>query len=282
MCHLDGKSAFVTGAASGIGLGMVEAFLAQGMRVAMADIDADALVEAASQLSTNAVLPVPCDVSSAESVTEAAQTAIAHFGRVHVVCNNAGVSSGGLVEELDAGDWAWTVGVNFLGVVHGCQAFVPHIKAHGEGGHVVNTASIAGLIASAPGWSPYNATKYAVVGFTEVLREEGKLGGFSASVLCPNAVNTDILRADLHRPERFGPQVSKVCYNDISGELAQGLAPRVVGDLVVEAIEADRAHIFTDPRSQDAVQRRFMRIADDFAWAAQARALRDAGAPGVE
>ena len=273
MDDFKNKVAFVTGAASGIGLGMVEAFLAQGMRVAMADIEADVLADSVAQLATNAVLPLQCDVSDAGSVNACARAAIEHFGQVHIVCNNAGVSSGGLVDELDEGDWSWNIGVNYLGVVNGCRAFVPHIKQHGQGGHIVNTASIAGLVARAPGWGPYNSTKYAVVAFSEVLREEGKLGGFGVSVLCPGAVNTNIMQASRNRPDRFGPMHSKVAYNDISEQLRQGLAPRVVGDLVIEAIAADRCHIFTDPSQVQLVRERFARIEDDFAWAAQSTTL---------
>lgn len=279
MLELNGKGAFVTGAASGIGLGMVKAFVRAGMRVVMADIEEQTLQQAAQSLSTNAVVPVVCDVSSRQSVQQAAQFAIEQLGAVHVVCNNAGVSSGGLIEDLDEGDWQWTIGVNYLGVVYGCEVFAAHFKKHGEGGHFVNTSSLAGLLARAPGWGPYNSTKYAVVGLTEVLREEGKVGGFSASVLCPGAVNTNIMAADRNRPDRYGKQQSKVAFNDISGALKEGLHPDTVGELVVEAIQANRLHIFTDPRAARQVSKRFAVIEDDFAWAAASNAL-SAGKPG--
>ncbi len=273
MQDLQGRGAFVTGAASGIGLGMVRAFVNNGMRVVMADIEEDLLHRAAAELATNAVVPVTVDVSSRESVQQAGQFALEQLGRVHVVANNAGVSAGGLMDELQHNDWLWTIGVNYLGVVYGCEFFAAHFKDHGEGGHFVNTSSVAGLVARRAGWGPYNSTKYAVVGLTEVLREEGRLGGFSASVLCPGAVNTNIMAADRNRPQRYGPQVSKVAFDDISDGLRQGLAPEVVGELVVEAIRADRLHIFTDPRAAQLVRKRFAVIDDDFAWAAASAVL---------
>ncbi len=276
------KVAFVTGAASGIGLGIVHALAEAGMKVMMADIEAPALETAARALrSTNArVETVVCDVSDPQSVQAAAAATIEAFGKVHVLCNNAGVSSGGLVEELDQGDWDWVIGVNFLGVLHGCRAFLPLIKRHGEGGHVVNTASMAGLLGAMAGWGPYNSTKFAVVGLTEVLRQEGRTGGFGASVLCPGGVNTNIYEAPRNRPRRFGPQVSKVAVDDIRDGLREGLDPRVVGRLVREAIAANRLYVFTDPRMRKLVERRHEHLLDDFEWAAASKALTDAGAPG--
>jgi len=281
MDSFDGKVAFVTGAASGIGLGMVKAFLARGMQVMMADIEEEALRKAANSLDSNAVSTIVCDVSTRDSVFDAANETIETFGKVHVVCNNAGVSTGGLIDECDAGDWDWGIGVNLMGVVHGCEAFVPHIKAQGEGGHVVNTASMAGLLGRNPGWTIYNASKYAVVGLTEALFEEGKIGGFGASVLCPGAVRTQIYHAPRNRPERHGPQVSKPAYTDISDDLAKGLDPDIVGQLVVEAISARRLHIITDPRFGRMVEKRFERIAADFEWAANSETLRMSGSPGA-
>ncbi len=276
MHELKGKVAFVTGAASGIGLGMVKAFLRQGMQVMMADIEEAALQQAVVNLESNAVSSVICDVSNREAVFAAADKTLAEFGRVHLVCNNAGVSTGGLIDECDEGDWQWSLGVNLMGVVHGCQAFLPHIKSQGQGGHIVNTASMAGLLGRNPGWTTYNATKYAVVGLTESLYEEGRLGGFGASVLCPGAVRTRIYEAPRNRPDRFGPQISKPAYTDISDELARGLDPNIVGELVVEAVQAKRLHILTDPRFARLVDKRFERLTADFEWAANSTALQSA------
>lgn len=282
MDSLAGKVAFVTGAASGIGLGMAQAFARAGMGVMMADIEAPAL-EAAAQTLTAAganVDTMVCDVSKRDDVLAAAEETLEHFGKIHVVCNNAGVSSGGLIEECTPEDWAWVTGVNFLGVVHGCQAFVPHLKRQGDGGHIVNTASMAGVLGGMAGWGPYNATKFAVVGLTEVLRQEGREGGFGASVLCPGGVNTNIFAAPRNRPARFGPQTSKVAYSASADDVANALDPGVVGELVCEAILANRLYVFTDPRFRPTVERRYQRMLEDFDWAAASAALVSANAPG--
>ena len=280
--HLNGKVAFVTGAASGIGLGISHALAGAGMRVMLADIEKPALDHAAQRLRDDGatVETIVCDVSDARSMVAAADATIAAFGKVHVLCNNAGVSSGGLVEECDDGDWDWVIGVNFLGVLNGCRAFLPHIKRHREGGHIVNTSSMAGLLGGMAGWGPYNSTKFAVVGLTEVLRQEGRDGGFGASVLCPGGVNTNIYEAPRNRPGRFGPQISKVAAEDIREGLKSGLDPRIVGNLVLEAIRENRLYIFTDPRFRKMVEKRYQRILEDFDWAANSQALNDAAAPG--
>ena len=275
MNDLQGKTAFVTGAASGIGLGMARAFARAGMRVMLADIEAAALSAAADGLRREgaAVETVVCDVSQRQAVLAAAEATLAAFGKVHVVCNNAGVTSGGLTEDCTEQDWSWVTGVNLLGVVHGCQAFVPHLKRQQEGGHIVNTASMAGLLGGMAAWGPYNATKYAVVGLTEVLRQEGRSGGFGASVLCPGGVNTRIFEAPRNRPQRFGPQQSIVADGVSSDDLKRGLDPDVVGRLVLEAIIANRLFIFTDPRFKTLVQKRHDKLLSDFDWAAASAAL---------
>lgn len=277
-----GKTAFVTGAASGIGLGMARAFARAGMQVMMADIEKDALTAAAATLQREGAIvgTVVCDVSQRDSVFAAAGATLEAFDKVHVVCNNAGVTSGGLIEACTEGDWNWVIGVNYLGVLHGCQAFLPHIKRQQEGGHIVNTSSMAGLLGGMPGWGPYNSTKFAVVGLTEVLRQEGRSAGFGASVLCPGGVNTQIFEAPRNRPARFGRQESIVADNVSADELKKGLDPDIVGRLVLEAIQANRLFIFTDPRFRSMLQRRHEKILADFEWAARSAALVDSGAPG--
>jgi NAD(P)-dependent dehydrogenase (short-subunit alcohol dehydrogenase family) len=279
---LTGKVAFVSGGASGIGLGIARAAGAEGMRVMLADIEHDVLERAGEALRGAGVdaQTVVCDVSERDSVIAAATATLDRFGKVHLVCNNAGVSTGGFIEECDPGDWDWSVGVNLMGVVHGCEAFVPHLKRQGEGGHIVNTASMAGILGAVAGWAPYNATKFAVVGLTEALRQEGRAGGFGASVLCPGGVNTNIFDAPRNRQARFGPQVSRVALLDNPDEIKQGLEPDVVGRLVIEAVRANRLYIFTDPRFRKLVEKRFQRLLEDFDWAANCTALNEAAAPG--
>ncbi|MBX3705754.1 MAG: SDR family NAD(P)-dependent oxidoreductase [Pseudomonadales bacterium] len=288
MNNLKRRVAFVTGAASGIGLGMTRAFLGAGMRVMLADIERQALDRATVALRTELppdraddIAAVVVDVAERQSVFAAAEATLAAFGKVHVVCNNAGVTSGGLIEETTEGDWHWVVGVNFLGVVHGCQAFIPHIKRQGEGGHVVNTASMAGVLGAMPAWAPYNSTKFAVVGLTEVIRQEGREGGYGASVLCPGGVATNIYRAPRNRSERYGPQRSTVARDVTAEDIGKGLDPDVVGRLVLEAILADRLFVFTDPRMRGRVERRHAKMLADFDWAARSDALTRAGAPGT-
>jgi NAD(P)-dependent dehydrogenase (short-subunit alcohol dehydrogenase family) len=283
MQDLSGRIAFITGAASGIGLGIATALGRAGMKMMLADIEQAALADAAEQLRALDIelATCICDVSDKESVFAAADATLEAFGKVHIVCNNAGVSSGGLLEECEQSDWDWVIGVNYLGVLYGCQAFIPHIKRHAEGGHIVNTSSMAGLLGGMAGWGPYNSTKFAVVGLTEVLRQEGREGGFGASVLCPGGVNTNIFDAPRNRPDRFGPQRSKVAFSGTDADMTRALDPNVVGELVREAILENRLYIFTDPRFRELLERRFTRILEDLDWAASSNALVEGGAPGA-
>lgn len=284
MQEVNGKVAFVSGGASGIGLGIARALGGAGARIMLADIEQKALEQAAEQLDTLGIetATVVCDVSDRDSVFAAADATLAAYGSVHILCNNAGVSSGGLVEECTPSDWDWVIGVNYLGVLHGCQAFIPHLKDT-PGGYVVNTASMAGVLGRMAGWGPYNSTKFAVVGLSEVLRAEGREHGFGASVLCPGAVSTNIADAPRNRPERFGPQESPVTGNSesLASNIQAGLDPNVVGELVLEAMRNDRFYIFTDPRMARLVRRHYEKLLEDFEWAARSAALVQAGAPGA-
>jgi len=170
MREFKGKTAFVTGGASGIGLAMATAFAEAGMNVMLADVEQAALDRAQEDLRRygNHVRGIPCDVADADSVERAAQATFAAFGKVHVLCNNAGVAAGGGIDLISVDNWRWVVDVNLMGVVYGIRSFLPHMRAHGEGGHIVNTASMAGMI-NGMGFSPYAATKYAVVAMSEGL-----------------------------------------------------------------------------------------------------------------
>ena len=191
MRELAGKTAFVTGGASGIGLALGRAFAQAGMKVMLADIEVDALAAAVGSLSDFGpnVQGVTCDVADAASVEHAANTAYAAFGHVHVVCNNAGVAGGSGIDDISLDTWRWVLDVNLMGVLHGIRTFLPHIRAHGEGGHIVNTASLAGL-QSGLGFSPYATSKFAVVAMSEGLAMQLKPLGIGVTVLCPGFVRT--------------------------------------------------------------------------------------------
>jgi NAD(P)-dependent dehydrogenase (short-subunit alcohol dehydrogenase family) len=194
MHDLNGRTAFVTGGASGIGLALGRACAEAGMKVMLADVEAGALDEAVKNLRdvTSDVRGVACDVADAESVERAAQATFDAFGRVHVVCNNAGVAARGGIEDISLDNWRWVIDVNLMGVLHGIRSFLPHIRAHGEGGHIVNTASMAGLTAAGQITS-YVMTKHAVVGLSLALRSEAVSRGVGVLAVCPGAVETPIL-----------------------------------------------------------------------------------------
>ena len=194
MEEFEGKLAVVTGAASGIGAALARRFASEGMRVVLADVEEGPLHDVAATLAADGaeVLAVPTDVSRGEDVDRLAAQTAAAFGPVHVLCNNAGVGAGGMLTDLTTSDWEWVLGVNLWGVIHGLRAFLPGMMAHGDEGHIVNTASLAGL-GPAPLLAPYAMTKHAVVGLSSSLRIEAKRYGVRVSVLCPAAIETPLL-----------------------------------------------------------------------------------------
>ena len=173
MKDFAGKAAFITGGAGGIGFAMARALGQRGMKVAIADVEAETCAKAVETLRREGIVAIgsACDVSDRESLADAAMRTFREFGKVHVLCNNAGVSRAGPIETIASSDWDWVIGVNLKGLVHGLQLFLPHMKAHGGEGHIVNTASVNG-VAGAPTAGPYSATKFAVVGMSEVLAAE--------------------------------------------------------------------------------------------------------------
>ncbi len=268
MRELAGKGAFVTGAASGIGLAMATAFAREGMKVMLADIENGALDKAVAALrATGAnVHGIVCDVADPASVEGAAQASFLTLGNIHVVCNNAGVAAGGGLERISVDDWRWVVGVNLMGVVHGIRSFLPHIRKHGEGGHIVNTASMAGMNAGL-GLSPYSATKFAVVSISEGLAMQIKPLGIGVSVLCPSYVRTRIGESGRNRPEQYGPpnrdapdSPAAAIVAEIARRLEAGLDPAVVAAQVLAAIRDDQFYIFTHPGMRAEVEERFSAI----------------------
>jgi NAD(P)-dependent dehydrogenase (short-subunit alcohol dehydrogenase family) len=268
--EFDGKVAAVTGAASGIGLALATRFVAAGMKVALADVERSALDEAVAKLRAGGgtVVGVECDVADASSVQAFADAVMSEFGAVHVVCNNAGVGGGGLSWEMPLSTWQWVIGVNLWGVVHGIRSFVPLLLQQAEGGHIVNTASVAGLVA-APFMGPYNASKHAVVGVSETLHHELTFIGANVkvSVLCPGWVNTRIADSERNRPAHLADTSSALGEGDgspmrdmLQSMLEQGMATSEVAEKVFGAIRDEQFWVLTHDEVDDmwvqAVQRR--------------------------
>ncbi len=267
MQNFDNKVAFVTGAASGIGLALCKALLNAGSKVMMADIDADGLEAAAKGLGVDdsRISTIVCDVKSAESVNAAAQATIDAFGQVHIVMNNAGVGLGGYPGSIPLDDWRWITDINLLGVVYGVEAFVPLMQAHGEGGYIVNTASMAGHISS-PGMAPYHATKFAVVGYTETLAQELAPLNIGVSVLCPTWVKSNIHNTASKRPsaDPKNPLPTSKLTETLKNLVENGISPDTLADLVLKSMQAKRLYIFNDPEAKVAISMRHKVISDDY------------------
>ena len=256
MEHLAGKTAVVTGGGSGIGKALAAAFVDAGMKVVIADIEAAPLEAAADELG---VLGVRTDVADADSVAALADATLDRFGAVHVVCNNAGVGGGGRIRDLTLNDWKWVIDVNLWGVIHGLHSFLPHLLANEDGGHVVNTASVAGLVAG-PGIGAYNAAKSGVVAISETLAAELAAEGsrVGVSVLCPGFVRTNIASSQRNRPDALRNPEKKTDARSANREiiesmLATGIEPSAVADRVVDAIRTDRFWVLTHPEYVGAV-----------------------------
>jgi NAD(P)-dependent dehydrogenase (short-subunit alcohol dehydrogenase family) len=262
MRDLAGKTAFVTGGASGIGLALGRAFAEAGMKVMLADIETNALKDAVDSLRNVGpeVHGVTCDVADPLSVELAAKASYDAFGSVHVVCNNAGVGGGRGIDDISLESWRWVIDVNLMGVVHGIRTFLPHIRAHGEGGHIVNTASRAGM-KSGMGFSAYSASKFAVVNMSEGLALQVKPLGIGVTVLCPGFVRTRINESGRNWQERYGPS-QKPAADSVAGTLAaqlvrSGRDPSDVAAQVLTAIREDELYVFTD---HDASWRRELEV----------------------
>ncbi|MEM8935508.1 MAG: SDR family NAD(P)-dependent oxidoreductase [Pseudomonadota bacterium] len=267
LTSFDGKTAFITGGAKGIGLGIAKALVDRGANVALADIDDEALAAAAAPFGDKAITIV-CDVVDPGAVKAAAQKTVEKFGKVHVLVNNAGVGGGQAPGETSLEDWRWVVDINLMGVVYGVETFVPLIKAHGEGGHIVNTASLAGHLAGAFTGGPYNATKFAVVGYSETLRAQLADENIGCSVLCPAWVDTDIHKSAFRAPSSAGVDVEAALqspyFQQMNTVLRSGLSPEVVGDWTAESILADRMYIFTHPQFMSAIEDRLSLLRADY------------------
>ena len=272
MKDLAGKTAFVTGAASGIGLGITTALAQAGVKVMLCDIEEAALQRAVADLKrTNAdVDSVRADVSLKGELQSAADATVARYGKVHILVNNAGVGGGRGYGFWTDASWNWTLGVNLMSVIWGFETFGPLIELHGEGGQIVSTASIAGLIAA---MNPsYSVTKYGVVALSEGLRVALAPRGIGVSVLCPGVIRTQIMNSRRNVPQRFGSAVEDLptegpladLVKEMSERISKGIDPLYVGELVREGIENDWPYIFTDNEFEPLVDERFAAMKQGF------------------
>ena len=264
------RVAVVTGAASGMGRAMADRFAAEGMRVVLADVEEEALAHA-ERVMTDAganVIAVQADVSSLTDVQDVAQKALDAFGAIHIVCNNAGVGAGGFSWEQTEADWQWVLGVNLWGVIHGIRTFVPIMLEQDTEGHIVSTASVAGLIAG-PFMSSYNVSKFGVVALSETLHHELAMrqSKIKVSVLCPGLVNTRISESGRNRPESLrnaetpAPAGLAIGGPSLAERLVtEGLPPANVADQVLEAIREERFYILTDDKFDDPIRTRMENV----------------------
>jgi NAD(P)-dependent dehydrogenase (short-subunit alcohol dehydrogenase family) len=248
----------VTGGASGIGRALAESLAAEGAAVVVADVDEAGLAETVKRIEARGgrALAVRTDVSDRTQVQALADRAFSALGRVHVLCNNAGVAIWGGLETATHRDWAWTLGVNLWGVIHGLEAFLPRMIAQRDGGHVVNTASMAGLIAS-QGLGVYNTSKYAVVGLSETLAKDLRPYGIGVSVLCPMGVATQIRASERNRPATLRNEKPASTPVDLIGRT---LDPDTVAAMTIAAIKDNRLYVITHEEGLEPLRRRFQRL----------------------
>ena len=271
MIDLDGKTAFITGGASGIGLGMAKAFLGAGMNVIVADLRDDHIEQARAALASfdNRVRFLQLDVTDRAAYAAAADEAERAFGNIHLLCNNAGIGLLKSIGKASWNDWDWAVDVNLNTIFNGVHLMLPKIRAHGEGGHIVNTASMAGILQYS-GAGIYVATKFAVVGFSEALRAELAPEGIGVSAFCPGGVRTNIRDYEKARPDRFAdeapasPAGPPPAFNFTDEQRARLMSltasPEEAGELVLKGVRDNALYIFTAPEFRPGVEERFAAI----------------------
>lgn len=263
MKDLNGKVAVITGGASGIGFATARCLAGEGMKLVLADIEQSALDRAVAELSASGanVLGVETDVGELAQVEALADVTFSQFGAAHVLFNNAGVAVFGPVHEMTHEDWEWILKVDLWGVIHGVETFLPRMIDQGEGGHIVNTASFAGLVAN-QGLSVYCVAKYGVVALSECLARDVREYDIGSSVLCPMVVATNINQSARNRPDELGGPARDL---DVSEEQEKKMRGRVlpvegVAEKVVKAIRNNELYIVTHEESREFIRRRFERI----------------------
>jgi len=265
MENVSGKVAVITGGASGIGLATAKALAARDAKIVIADIERGALGQAVAQLkSAGATVDgIVCDVGDLASMRHLAYETFSRMGGAHIVFNNAGVAVGGPIAEMKHSDWEWIMRVDLWGPIHGVEAFIPRMIEQREGGHLLFTASFAGLVPNV-GLGPYCVAKYGVVALAEVLQRELRPHSIGASVLCPMRVATNIGNSERNRPAEFGGPAASP-HVEPQGEDNTNMAGRVlavddVAAQVVNAIIANRLYILPHDESRVSIRRRFERI----------------------
>jgi NAD(P)-dependent dehydrogenase (short-subunit alcohol dehydrogenase family) len=273
MESLKNKVAFITGGGHGIGLSIGRIFAQQGARVVLADINEKRLASAKETLASAdlSVETVVCDVADPDALRRAADFTLERFGKVHIVVNNAGVSLAGKPGKIPLEDWRWIVDINLMSVAYGVEIFTPLIQSHGEGGYFINTASMAGHIAG-PAMSPYHATKFAVVGYSESIRADLAADNIGVSVLCPAWVRTDIHNAGVNKPSLTnGATADESSSNepeagiaDIAAVIESGIAPDDLAQWVLECMLDKRFYIFSHPSMTQHLDARAALIKADY------------------
>jgi NAD(P)-dependent dehydrogenase (short-subunit alcohol dehydrogenase family) len=264
MQDLTGKVAFITGGASGIGLGMARAFLAEGMKVSLADWNDKHIAQAREQLAgNNAAHFVKCNVADRANLRAAADETLEVFGKIHVLANNAGVNGGGTAASEDFDDWDRALSINLGGVINGTKIIVPIIHRQREGGHVVNTSSMAGVV-PLPGLAAYSTAKYAVRGFSESLRMQLAPKGIGVSCLFPGATRTALVPLPEDDPDNIKEEGAPEFLKDLWDAMRAAIDPLDTGRMVVEAIKANRFYVFTNREFLDEVKQRHREIEDAF------------------
>ena len=266
MIDFAGRTAFVTGGANGVGIGLVRALLAAGCKVAMADIRQQSLDTALAMLDNNEVMGVQVDVASRDAMAQAADEVESKFGPVTLLFNNAGVNLFQTIEESSYSDWDWLMGVNLHGPINGVMTFVPRMIAHGKGGYIVNTASMAGWLASgSPGI--YNTTKFAVRGLSESLRYSLAPHGIGVSCVCPGLVKSYIYASDDIRPDALKADAKPVNHEGVqrlAGMHEVGMEPDVIAERILQGMRENQTYIFPMPDHKEELTEYFAEVIAEY------------------